>query len=83
MSSSQQSGSPEKTQKYSAILTHFFSKFDHRMLLFSNFIPHETITCDDRDPPWFNKKSNPLYMKEIQHLKSFAAIEIIVLQKDN
>ena len=47
--------------------------------ILSNFIPHETITCDDRDPPWFNKKSNPLYTKKIQHLKSFAAIEIIVL----
>ena len=21
----------------------------------SNFIPHETITCDDEKPPWFNK----------------------------
>ena len=20
----------------------------------SNFIPHETIVCDDGDPPWFN-----------------------------
>ena len=21
----------------------------------SNFIPHETITCNDKKPPWFNK----------------------------
>ena len=21
----------------------------------SNFIPQETITCDDKKPPWFNK----------------------------
>ena len=21
----------------------------------SNYIPHETIICDDRDPPWINK----------------------------
>ena len=21
----------------------------------SNFIPHETITCDDKKPPWFDK----------------------------
>ena len=21
----------------------------------SNFIPHKTITCDDKKPPWFNK----------------------------
>ena len=20
-----------------------------------NYIPHETITCDDRDTPWINK----------------------------
>ena len=22
--------------------------------IFSNFIPHETVNCDDRDPPWIN-----------------------------
>ena len=21
----------------------------------SNFIPHETMVCDNRDPPWFNR----------------------------
>ena len=21
-----------------------------------NFIPHGILTCDDKDPPWFNKK---------------------------
>ena len=25
------------------------------MNILSNFIPHETIVCDDKDPPWFNK----------------------------
>ena len=24
--------------------------------IISNFIPHETILCDDRDPPWINSK---------------------------
>ena len=24
----------------------------------SNYIPHERITCDDKDPPWFNKTSS-------------------------
>ena len=24
--------------------------------IISNFIPHETILCNDKDPPWFNKK---------------------------
>ena len=23
--------------------------------ILSNFIPHETIVCDDKDPPWFNR----------------------------
>ena len=21
-----------------------------------NLMPHETVTCDDQDPPWFNSK---------------------------
>ena len=24
--------------------------------ILSNFIPHETLTVDDKDPPWFTKK---------------------------
>ena len=24
--------------------------------IFSNFIPHETVTVDDNDPLWFTKK---------------------------
>ena len=24
--------------------------------ILSNFIPHEFVACDDKDPPWFNKK---------------------------
>ena len=26
----------------------------------SNFIPHETIFCDDKDPPWFNSQIKSL-----------------------
>ena len=26
------------------------------MNILSNFIPHETVTADDKDPPWFTKK---------------------------
>ena len=35
----------------------------------SNFIAHETITCDDKKPPWFNKnfinliKNNNIFYK--------------------
>ena len=24
------------------------------MNILSNFIPHELIVCDEKDPPWFN-----------------------------
>ena len=30
----------------------------------SNYIPHETITIDDRDPPWFNKNIKSLIEDE-------------------
>ena len=30
-----------------------------------NFIPHETVLCDDRDPPWFNNK-----IKSLMHEKN-------------
>ena len=26
--------------------------------IISNYIPHETVTFDDRDPPWVNKNAN-------------------------
>ena len=28
--------------------------------ILSNYIPHETITCDDRDSPWVNNKIKQL-----------------------
>ena len=28
--------------------------------ILSNYIPHETFTCDDRDPPWINNKIKQL-----------------------
>ena len=28
--------------------------------IFSNFIPLETVTCDDRDPPWINNNFTQL-----------------------
>ena len=28
--------------------------------IMKNFIPHETIVCDDKDPPWFNKRIKSL-----------------------
>ena len=29
----------------------------------ANFIPHDTITCDDRDPPWINNRIKKLIYK--------------------
>ena len=33
----------------------------------SNIIPHETITCDDKKPPWFNKN----FINLIKHKNFF------------
>ena len=30
------------------------------MNIFENFIPHETITCNDKDPPWMNRQTKTL-----------------------
>ena len=32
----------------------------------SNFIPHELIVCDDRDPPWLNGKIKLLINEELR-----------------
>ena len=29
-----------------------------------NFIPHETVSCDDRTPPWFTNKIKALIPKK-------------------
>ena len=49
----------------------------------SNFIPHETITCDDRNPPSFNKKienlikkKNTLFKKKKKSLKYYRPISL-------
>ena len=39
--------------------------------ILSNFIPHETITCDDRDPPWLNKKIKSLIYEKNTAFKKF------------
>ena len=32
--------------------------------ILSNYIPHETIICDDKDPPWFNKNIKQLLQEK-------------------
>ena len=36
--------------------------------ILSNYIPHETITYDDKDPHWFNKNIKQFKRKTI-HIK--------------
>ena len=38
---------------------------------FSNFIPHETIVCDDKDPPWFSNKIKTLIQAKNTTFDSF------------
>ena len=32
--------------------------------ILSNYIPHETVTCDDRDPSWFNNRIKQLIQEK-------------------
>ena len=36
-----------------------------------NFIPHETIVCGDKDPPWFNKTIKYLIQEGTSLLETF------------
>ena len=45
-------------------MVHLFNKTIKNIL--SNYIPHEKITCDDRDPPWVNSKIKQL-IQEVIH----------------
>ena len=40
----------------------------------SNYIPHKTITCDDRDTPWINSKIKQL----IQEIDNTYRIYILI-----
>ena len=35
--------------------------------ILSNFIPHEIIVCDDKDPPWFNNRIKTLIQEKMLH----------------
>ena len=32
--------------------------------IFSNFIPHETVTCDDRDPAWISNNNKQVIQEK-------------------
>ena len=33
-----------------------------------NFIPHEVIVCDNKDPPWFNGKNKSFFNEKLRTL---------------
>ena len=35
-----------------------------------NLIPNETITCDDRDPPWINSSITRLIQDKMRHISA-------------
>ena len=39
--------------------------------ILNNYIPHETIVCKDRDPPWFNGKRKLLIKEKTTGYKYF------------
>ena len=39
--------------------------------ILGNFIPHETVLCDDKDPPWFNDKIKSLIREKNITFKRF------------
>ena len=36
-----------------------------------NYIPHETVTFDKRDPPWINKKAEQLILEKNKMYKRY------------
>ena len=46
-------------------MVYLFNKTIKNIL--SNYIPHERVTCDDRDPPWINNKIKQLILEIIVH----------------
>ena len=39
--------------------------------IISNYIPHETVTFDDRDPPWINKNVKQLILEKNEMYKKY------------
>ena len=39
--------------------------------IISNYIPHETVTFDDRDPPWINKNVKQLILEKNEMHKKY------------
>ena len=41
------------------------------LIILKNFIPHEPIACNDKDPPWFNKNIKSLIQEVSLLLETF------------
>ena len=39
--------------------------------ILSNFIPHEVIVCDDKDPSWFNGKIKRLINEKLKTYNAY------------
>ena len=54
--------------------------------ILSNFIPHKILTCDDKDPSWFNKKIKGIIQEKnapsFPAIVHFLIILIILLKND-
>ena len=50
-------------------MVHLFNRTIKNIL--RNFIPHETITCDDRDPLWINSSIRSLIQDKNEAYKRF------------
>ena len=50
-------------------MVHLFNKTIKNIL--GNLIPHKTITCDDRDPPWINSSIRCLIQDKNEAYKRF------------
>ena len=52
-------------------MVYLFNKTSKNIL--SNYVPHETVTCDDRDPLWINSRIKEL----IQEINNIFRIHIL------
>ena len=46
--------------------------------ILSNFIPLEILTCDDKNPPWFNKKIKGINQEKIMPLRKYLNSNIVL-----
>ena len=57
---------------YNTNVTEKVSIFNETILnVLSNYMPHEILTCDDDDHPWFNSRINSLLQDKNKLYKDF------------